>query len=363
MLLLFVSGLLIFIVLVCCTFFPYFYLSRRDQSGDKHTVSLSLCNCVACGVFLSTCFLGLVPHVRYQEEFIRRQHTGGNLSDHNSPDSQISGLTTEKIVLLGFLMILVIEQITFACSSAGFATKLSAQSNTLPSMRSLLDGESEDGRPLVDTTLDDHDNNGMQDIEFRSPSPVDRNPRHVIHTHVPPPRSEISARTLFLLFGLSTHSLFEGVALGVQHTKDDFMNILIAVMFHEVLCCIAYGVSMAQQHTPVRAALPTVLIVSASIPAGILIAVAVDQINSNTVFLRFILEGLAAGTFMYVACVEMLSAELNSSHVHTHIGVDEEHGGQHAASHLPLQGLAKAIAVVFGVFLFWMLKFARDSHS
>ncbi|KAJ1352914.1 hypothetical protein KIN20_009419 [Parelaphostrongylus tenuis] len=361
MLLPFVSGLLIFVVLVCCTFFPYFYLIRRDQNRDKHTISLSLCNCVACGVFLSTCFLGLVPHVRYQEELIRRKHAEGNLSNHGTADSQISSLSTETIVLLGFLMILVIEQITFVCSNTDFTTKMPAQPNALPSLRSLLDGETEDGRPLVDTALDDHDNS-MQDIEFRSPSPLDRDPRHVMHSHVPPPRNGISARTLFLLFGLSTHSLFEGVALGVQHNMDDFMNILIAVMFHEVLCCIAYGVSMAQQQTPVRAALPTVLILSASIPAGILIAVLVDQINPNTVFLRFILEGLAAGTFVYVACVGMLSAELNSSHGHSHIGIQEEHG-VHSAPHSPLQGLAKAAAVVFGVFLFWMLKFARSSHS
>ncbi|VDM63156.1 unnamed protein product [Angiostrongylus costaricensis] len=93
---------------------------------------------------------------------------------------------------------------------------------------------------------------------------------------------------------------------------------------------------MAQQHAPVRVALPTALILSASIPAGILVAVLVDQINSDTTLLRFILEGLAAGTFIYVACVEMLSAELSSSHAHAHIGVDEQHG-VHPASHSPFQ--------------------------
>ena len=33
-----------------------------------------------------------------------------------------------------------------------------------------------------------------------------------------------------------------------------------------------------------------------------------DTANTNVV--RFVLEGLAAGTFVYVACVEMLAAEL-----------------------------------------------------
>uniref|UniRef100_A0A0K0DC66 Zinc transporter ZIP3 n=1 Tax=Angiostrongylus cantonensis TaxID=6313 RepID=A0A0K0DC66_ANGCA len=230
MLLLFVSAFLIFTVLICCTFFPYFYLARRNRNGEKHIVSLSICNCVACGVFLSACFLGLIPHVRHQEQFI--------------------------------------------------------------------------------------------------------NPRHVMHSHVSSPKDGISARTLFLLFGLSTHSLFEGIALGVQVYKLSNrcrIQFLYLLFFSTVLCCIAYGVSLAQQHAPVRVALPTVLILSASIPAGIFVAVLVDQINSNTTLLRFIMEGLAAGTFVYVACVEMLSAELSSSHAHAHIGVDEQHGVHHAS--------------------------------
>ena len=39
--------------------------------------------------------------------------------------------------------------------------------------------------------------------------------------------------------------------------------------------------------------------------------------------LRYVLEGLAAGTFVYVACVEMLSSELGHQHGHSH-----DHGEQ-----------------------------------
>ncbi|VDM71361.1 unnamed protein product [Strongylus vulgaris] len=120
--------------------------------------------------------------------------------------------------MLGFLMILIIEQVALTCSSNGTNSKTSPTGATAPpSLRSLLEGESEDGQPLVDTTLDDHDD-GMQDIVFRSASPVDRTTLRMHHAS--PPQEGISARTLFLLFGLSTHSLFEGVALGVQVTQN-----------------------------------------------------------------------------------------------------------------------------------------------
>ncbi|KAK5970408.1 Zrt (ZRT) Irt-(IRT-) like Protein Transporter [Trichostrongylus colubriformis] len=290
----------------------------------------------------------------------------GTAAKANSSNQDNSGeygffINTESIVLLGFLMILIIEQIVHSCSATSSSSKTSPiRGDALPSLRSLLDGEAEDGQPLVDTTLDDHED-GMQDIVFRSSSPVDCSSPHAGHSHVMPVTDGISAHTLFLLFGLSIHSFFEGIALGVQHDKGDFVNILIAIMFHEVLCCVAYGVSMAQQHTPVRAALPTVLILSASIPSGMITAVLVDQINSDSLMLRFVLEGLAAGTFVYVACVEMLSAELGHSHGHSHNGNHGQHGG-HGRQPSPFQGLMKAVAVVFGVLLFWGLKFARERH-
>ncbi|EYB85272.1 hypothetical protein Y032_0301g1823 [Ancylostoma ceylanicum] len=358
MLLHLVSGVFIFLILVFCTFFPYCYLLRRNRNEEKHLSSLSICNCVACGIFLSTCFLGLIPHVHHQEDVIR---ASWNSSSHEEFMRRDVFLSTELVVLLGFLMILVIEQLVVVCSHSGSHSKTSPSRATAPpSLRSLLEGESEDGQPLVDTTLDDHDD-GMQDIVFRSASPIEHNTHHTIHSHAPAPQDGISARTLFLLFGLSTHSLFEGVALGVQHDKNDFMNVLIAVMFHEVLCCIAYGVSMAQQQTPVRAALPTVLILSGSIPFGMVLASLVDEVNSDSLVLRFILEGLAAGTFVYVACVEMLSAELRHSHSHNHADDHEHHSG-YSQSPSPFQGLLKASAVVFGVFLFWSFKIARGGH-
>ncbi|KAK6732369.1 hypothetical protein RB195_016635 [Necator americanus] len=355
MLLELVSGVLIFIVLIFCTFFPYCYLLRRNRNGDKRISSLSICNCVACGIFLSTCFLGLIPHVRHQEEIIRVSWNSSNVSGNVGRDIFLS---TELVVLLGFLMILVIEQLVLVCSHSSSSSKTSpSRASAPPSLRALLEGEAEDGQPLVDTTLDDHDD-GMQDIVFRSVSPVEHS--HIIHTHAPPPQDGISARTLFLLFGLSTHSLFEGVALGVQGDRDSFMNVLIAVMFHEVLCCIAYGVSMAQQYTPVRAALPTVLILSGSIPTGMFLASLVDHFDSDSIMFRFVLEGLAAGTFVYVACVEMLSAELRHSHHHHSDG--NEHHEDRAQPPSTYQGLMKATAVVFGVFLFWSLQIARGGH-
>uniref|UniRef100_A0A914X480 Uncharacterized protein n=1 Tax=Plectus sambesii TaxID=2011161 RepID=A0A914X480_9BILA len=55
----------------------------------------------------------------------------------------------------------------------------------------------------------------------------------------------------------------------------------------------------------------------------------------GTLLARYALEGLAAGTFVYVACVEMLSSELGHSHDRS--------------------GLLKAMFVVLGVITFLII--------
>ncbi|PAV67015.1 hypothetical protein WR25_18368 [Diploscapter pachys] len=380
---------LIFVTLVLCTLAPYCYLLSSSRNEARHNSLLSVANCLACGIFLSTCFLGLLPHVRHQEMVLRGTNGTGNSKEPSQSQAFLSPMiTTESVVLLGFLLILLIEQAVAMCSSSSsanspqhsghhshsrLATSCDANGNDpvkrLPTLRNLLErsddvtGGDEDGLPLVDTSLlDDEDE---QDIVFRSGSPGMQTGSGMHgHSHSLPLSSEgLTARTLFLFLGLSIHSLFEGIALGVQKERSDFINVLIAIMFHEVLCCVAYGVSMAQQRTSTRAALPTVLILSATIPAGMLIAIIVDQVDTaNTNVVRFVLEGLAAGTFVYVACVEMLAAELaGHGHHSEHSQFHESHSSRPPSKY---EGLSKAIAVSIGVALFWgMQQLIGKDHS
>lgn len=114
--------------------------------------------------------------------------------------------------------------------------------------------------------------------------------------------------------------------------------------------------------------------------------------------MRFVLEGLAAGTFVYVACVEMLSAELGHSHGgHSHhdrmffffffifldlcsqmfftghvyklfslwvfLFLDDDHHGGHSHSHTRrFAGIEKAVAVIAGVAIFWWMQVLIGKH-
>ncbi|GMR37220.1 hypothetical protein PMAYCL1PPCAC_07415 [Pristionchus mayeri] len=363
---------LIFISLIIFSLIPYCGLSVGARSKNG-TLLLSLCNCVACGIFLSTCFLGLIPHVIMQERAIRHSWGAaagaagmqmGHVENAEGGEKNTSGglsstadflLNTQLLVLAGFVVILMIEQSIFACSghshshceSGGGHSHLHNEDEEEMRMGRLSAGGDSASAPLVEGLFDDEDDDEMDAIVFRKEGGSEHasSPHHghTGHSHSVSLSSGLSLRTLFLLLGLSVHSLFEGLALGLQGEGADFYSMMFAIMLHEILCCLAYGVSLAQQRAPMGAAVVSVLVLSACIPAGMLVALVVSMVEgSSAVLIRFVLEALAAGTFVYVACVEMLAMEL------------QQLQGRN--------GVAASFAVAAGVLLFAALQSASHHH-
>ncbi|VDK79888.1 unnamed protein product [Onchocerca ochengi] len=168
------------------------------------------------------------------------------------------------------------------------------------------------------------------------------------HSHSGLLSSNMSLNVFVLLLGLLTHSVFEGIALGSSLISTEFYSLLIAIMIHEVLCSFALGVSLAQQKTTPKRAFMSSVILASGIPMGMSLSIVVNSMETFfALLIRFILEGFAAGTFIYVACVEMLSSELK------------------AHEHNVRQGLSKALAVIIGVFTFFFVKiiFTHSSYS
>uniref|UniRef100_A0A0R3RR75 Zinc transporter ZIP3 n=1 Tax=Elaeophora elaphi TaxID=1147741 RepID=A0A0R3RR75_9BILA len=367
-------GCVIFVVLLCVTFGSYCILKRRmrlEGRVEKAGLAISLGNCFACGIFLSSCFLGLLPHVRKHEERIRKIWI--TTAGHSGLSSHIF-LNSELIVLMGFLLILLLGEIVHTFHKAGYngVRKYSAQTKHITASgeasENLLNATASSTRDGSVTTLlkwDEGtellvaDNNSTEDItsqvdnsltiEFQrfNDEAVQRH-SHGIYSHSGLLSSEMSLSAFVLSLGLITHSVFEGIALGSSQISTDFYSLLIAIMIHEALCSFALGVSLAQQNTTPRRAFMSSVILASSIPMGMSSSIVINSMESSIALLiRFVLEGLAAGTFIYVACIEMLSSELSA------------HG------HNIRQGLSKALAVIIGVFTFFFVNvtFGQRSHS
>ena len=61
------------------------------------------------------------------------------------------------------------------------------------------------------------------------------------HSHFDP---HFSIRAIILLFALSTHALFEGLAIGFQTSASALRSLMLAVVIHKMALAFSFGISL-----------------------------------------------------------------------------------------------------------------------
>lgn len=150
---------------------------------------------------------------------------------------------------------------------------------------------------------------------------------------------ESSPRGVYaILVALSVHALLAGLALGTQRSTGGVLVIFGALMAHKTVEGFALGVSLVRHAMPRKRSWNLLALFSLATPLGIVLGMAVDQ-SSET--LRAGLEAtflaLAAGTFAYVATLDILREEF------------EEHGDRFAKWLWVTLGVAGMAALAFWV--------------
>ncbi|KAF2073300.1 hypothetical protein CYY_005399 [Polysphondylium violaceum] len=117
-----------------------------------------------------------------------------------------------------------------------------------------------------------------------------------------------------LVIALSIHSIFEGLALGIQNTESHVIDIMIAIFAHKILAAFALGVAIVtntSRPSIVKLSL-LILVFSLASPIGSIIGmIIVNSGGTETQLVSAILQGIASGTFLYVSVVEVIPKELN----------------------------------------------------
>ncbi|PWA31582.1 hypothetical protein CCH79_00020017 [Gambusia affinis] len=114
-----------------------------------------------------------------------------------------------------------------------------------------------------------------------------------------------------LVLALSAHSLFEGVALGLQEDGAKLGGLLLGVAVHETLAAAALGVSLAKAALGMKDAAKLAAAVAMTIPLGAAAGMGVEAARTLAAGVAsLLLQGLAAGTFLFVTFMEVLSPEL-----------------------------------------------------
>ncbi|MEA3492063.1 MAG: ZIP family metal transporter [Campylobacterota bacterium] len=114
-----------------------------------------------------------------------------------------------------------------------------------------------------------------------------------------------------LIFILSIHSIIVGVALGTEETIKQSIIIAIAVLAHKGSAAFALGVSMLKSEIESAKIMNLITMFSLMTPLGIVIGLVISNALSgkSTQFSIALFDALAAGTFLYIAIMDIFNEE------------------------------------------------------
>ena len=305
----------IFIITTTIGVVPGILLRKNSKSIDMNSpgfrLMVSVANSLASGVFLDLCFLGLIPMVQDLFNKVWKEL-----------DVEVHYPVGEAIVLCGFFLILTVENFAIwlqsrqpkGTKSAGLRT-LSMENvaeemaSQVPSRRHSTTHEG------VEAPSEKQALNGIELQQVAAAVPVGDDAAAHGHSHGAVFDAEHSGlRFLMLLAAISLHSLFEGMAIGLQVSLSSLLNLLLAILIHESLVALAIGVKIAQQGVSFWRSLKLICTFTLMIPVGIGLGIAVGTATGligNAISGTF--QALAAGVFLHVTFMELVPDELEHS--------------------------------------------------
>jgi len=112
-----------------------------------------------------------------------------------------------------------------------------------------------------------------------------------------------------LLIGLGAHSVFEGIALGLSKKMDKTFLFTLAIFMHKGAAGMSLGISMTKAFPERNKFVMTLMALFAIFtPIGILLGM---WLNTSSAITELIFNCLAGGTFLYIACSEVIIEEFS----------------------------------------------------
>eukprot|EP00210_Caulerpa_lentillifera_P000230 g224.t1 len=114
---------------------------------------------------------------------------------------------------------------------------------------------------------------------------------------------------LFLSLSLCFHSVLEGLALGTADSVKHSIDLAVAIGAHKGLAGYALGVSIIDSKVPTKTYWIMMGTFSAASPIAVMIGYGISEYSDTMT--TACLSALAAGTFLYVALMEVIPNELS----------------------------------------------------
>ncbi|XP_034049647.1 zinc transporter ZIP1 [Thalassophryne amazonica] len=245
---------------------------RQTNGTETHSTFLSLISCFAGGVFLAACLLDIIPD--YLLDINSEMEARSVESNFPLP---------EFIMAIGFFTVLILEKIVLSCRQ--------------------VTGTQGERAPLLQSNSHQHGHGTTASPDLEGSS-------HHVHVDF---QAHSSFRSFMLFLSLSLHSVFEGLAIGLQDTDSKVLEICIAILVHKSIIVFSLSIKLVQSAAPPLWVAAYIGMFATMSPLGIAIGIGLMEARLATgALIQAILEGLAAGTFVYITFLEILPHELNS---------------------------------------------------
>lgn len=245
---------------------------------------LSYISCFAGGVFLAACLLDIIPD--YLSDITAELEIRDLLTDYPLP---------EFIMAMGFFTVLILERLVLTCKQ---------QSEEAGERQPLLSGQTS---PSLGNS---HGHGHGHGVSNGIVAELEASGGPHVHMDL---QAHSSFRSFILFFSLSLHSIFEGLAIGLQTTESKVMEVCIAILIHKSIIVFSLSVKLVQSAVKPRWIAAYVLVFALMSPMGIAVGICVMEAElTSGALVQAVLEGLAAGTFIYITFLEILPHELNS---------------------------------------------------
>ncbi|KAL3320842.1 hypothetical protein Ciccas_000469 [Cichlidogyrus casuarinus] len=134
-------------------------------------------------------------------------------------------------------------------------------------------------------------------------------------------------KTFSLLFAISLHSIFEGLAVGLQPTYNQTLSMFLALILHKIIIGFSIGINLAKFRVKSDGAtniphkktiyiqVGSALLFSIATPIGILIGWGLLGQGDSPVLqmTTAVLQGIACGTFLFIVFCEILPDEFREN--------------------------------------------------
>ena len=123
-------------------------------------------------------------------------------------------------------------------------------------------------------------------------------------------REKCNITPYLLMIALTTHAFFEGLAVGINTKKARVFDLVLIVAMHKGAEALALGISLSKNFADDADTQVNMMILgfAGAAPVGIICGMGLSRVSE---LLNICVACLAAGTFAYIASVDIIVAEFS----------------------------------------------------